>query len=311
MISANGGSGVNGANGVNGTVRPPARQGTERPPGRMLRVGGVPLHVLCEGSGPVCVLSAGLGMGWFDWEPVVPLLAPHRTVVRFDRPGLGFSAPPVEPPTAAGEADRIAGVLDALGLRGPATVVGHSLAGFHAEAFARLHPQRTAGIVLVDGSVEEDPRPAPARELRTTAAHARGAVVAAAGLPRALGPALRRLTVRASSVGRKDPAPADLVRRTYGTGRVVRALLMENARYRDVAAELDALRESRPMPPVPVSVLAASPGTGSWLERRWLERQRALAERLDGRFEAVAPAGHLLMYDRPQAVAAAILATGR
>ncbi|MGK5730684.1 alpha/beta fold hydrolase [Streptomyces sp. URMC 124] len=275
----------------------------------MLRVGGVPLHVVREGAGPVCVLSAGLGMGWFDWEPVVPLLTPHRTVVRFDRPGLGFSAPPVEPPTACGEADRIAGVLDALGLREPVTVVGHSLAGFHAEAFARLHPQRTAGIVLVDGSVEEDARPVPARRLRTTAAHARGAVVAASGLPRALGPSLRRLTVRASSVNRQDPAPADLVRRTYGTGRVVRALLMENARYRDVAAELDALRESHPLPPVPVSVLAASPGTGSWLERRWLERQRGLAERLDGRFEAVAPAGHLLMYDRPQAVATAVLTT--
>ncbi|MFC5724060.1 alpha/beta fold hydrolase [Streptomyces gamaensis] len=282
--------------------------GIERPPGRMLRVGGVPLHVVREGRGPACVLSPGLGMSWFDWEPVVPLLAPHRTVVRFDRPGLGFSAPPVEPPTAAGEADRIAGVLDALGLGGPVTVVGHSLAGFHAEAFARLHPGRTAGVVLVDGSVEEDVRPAPARELRTSAAEARGRVLAAAGLPRALGPSLRALSVRASSVTGQDPAPAELVRRTYGTGRVARALLMENARYRDVAAELHALRERHPLPPVPVTVLAASPGTGSWLERRWLERQRALAELLDGRFEAVAPAGHLLMYDRPQAVAAAVLA---
>ncbi|MBT2382107.1 alpha/beta fold hydrolase [Streptomyces sp. ISL-11] len=275
----------------------------------MLRVGGVPLHVVREGAGPACVLSAGLGMGWFDWEPVVPLLSPHRTVVRFDRPGLGFSAPPVEPPTAAGEAARIAGVLDALGLREPAMVVGHSLAGFHAEAFARLYPDRTAGIVLVDGSVEEEPRPAPARELRTTAAHARGLVLSAAGLPRALGPSLRRLTVRASSVSRQDPAPAELVRRTYGTGRVLRALLMENARYRDVAAELHGLRDAHPMPPVPVTVLAASPGTGSGLERRWLARQRGLAARLDARFEAVAPAGHLLMYDRPQSIAAAVLAT--
>ncbi|MEU2870420.1 alpha/beta hydrolase [Streptomyces olivoreticuli] len=280
----------------------------ERPPGHMLRVGGVPLHVVCEGSGPVCVLSAGLGMGWFDWEPVVPLLTDHRTVVRFDRPGLGFSAPPLEPPTAAGEAARIAGVLDALGLKEPVTVVGHSLAGFHAEAFARLHPGRTAGIVLVDSSVEDEPRPAPARELRTTAAHARGLVLAATGLPRALGPSLRKLTVRAASVTRQDPASAELVRRTYGTGRVLRALLMENARYRDVAAELHELRERHPMPPVPVTVLAASPGTGSAVERRWLERQRALATRLDGRFEAVAPAGHLLMYDRPQSIAAAVLA---
>lgn len=274
----------------------------------MLRIGGVPLHVLCEGSGPVCVLSAGLGMSWFDWEPVMPLLTPHRTVVRFDRPGLGFSAPATVPPTVTDEADRIAGVLDALGLYGPATVVGHSLAGFHAEAFARLHPERTAGLVLVDGSVEENPRPAPARELRTAAARARGLAFAAAGLPRALGPTVRRLTVRASSVKGQDPAPAELVRRTYGTGRVVRAVLMENARYRDVAAELAELRTERSLPPVPVTVLAASPGSGSWLERRWLQRQRALADRLDGRFEAVAPAGHLLMYDRPQAIAAAVLA---
>ncbi|MFI1256878.1 alpha/beta fold hydrolase [Streptomyces netropsis] len=280
----------------------------KRPPGRMLRVDGVPLHVLREGSGPVCVLSAGLGMGWFDWEPVVPLLTEHRTVVRFDRPGLGFSAPAVEPPTAAGEAARIAGVLDALELPGPATVVGHSLAGFHAEAFARLYPERTAGVVLVDGSVEEDVRPIPARDLRTAAAHARGLAVAATGLPRALGPALRRLAVRVSSVKRHDPTPSELVRRTYGTGRVARALLMENARYYDVAAELDELRALHPLPPVPVTVLAASPGTGSWLERRWLERQRALADRLDARFEAVAPAGHLVMFDRPQSIAAAVLA---
>ncbi len=283
--------------------------GTERPPGRMLRVGGVALHVVCEGSGPVCVLSAGLGMGWFDWEPVVPLLTPHRTVVRFDRPGLGFSAPPLEPPTAAAEAARIAGVLDALGLPGPATVVGHSLAGFHAEAYARLHPERTAGLVLVDASVEEDARPVPGRELRTAAARLRGRAFAAAGLPLALGPALRRYSVRAASVKRRDPAPADLIRRTYGTGRVVRAVLMENACYRDVAAELEDLRLHHGLPPVPITVLAASPGTGSWLERRWLQRQRALADRLDARFEAVAPAGHLLMYDRPQSIAAAVLAT--
>ncbi|MEV4442994.1 alpha/beta hydrolase [Streptomyces sp. NPDC049577] len=280
-----------------------------RPPGRMLRVGKVALHVLREGSGPVCVLSAGLGMGWFDWEPVVPLLTPYRTVVRFDRPGLGFSAPAGEVPSAAGEADRIAGVLDALGLTGPATIVGHSLAGFHGEAFARLHPERAAGLVLVDSSVEENARALPARELRAAAARARAATLAATGLPLAVGPAARRLFVRAGSVKRQDPAPADLVRRTYGSGRVARAVLLENAHYRDVAAELEELRARHPLPPLPVTVLAASPGTGSWLERRWLQRQRALAERLDARFEAVAPAGHLLMYDRPQAIAAAVLAT--
>ncbi|MER5205313.1 alpha/beta hydrolase [Streptomyces sp. NPDC002825] len=258
-----------------------------------VRIGGVAHHLAVDGSGPVCVLSAGLGLSWFDWDPVVPYLAPHRTVVRFDRPGHGLSAPAAAPPTAAGEADRIAAVLDALGHDGPATVVGHSIAGFHAEAFARLHPDRTAALVLVDSSVEEHPRPS-----RTTAgARALGAVLGAAGVPAALGPALRRLTVR------PDPAPAALIRRVYGTSRVLRGTLLENAHYGAVAAELLALRERHPLPPdLPVTVLAAPDGSA-----RWERRQRALARRLGARYEAAEPSGHLVMRDRPDAVARAIL----
>ncbi|MES9808842.1 alpha/beta fold hydrolase [Streptomyces cinereoruber] len=274
-----------------------------------VRIGGVPHHVVAEGSGPVCVLSAGLGMSWFDWDPVVPHLAPYRTVVRFDRPGHGLSAPAAAPPTAAGEADRIAAVLDALGHRGPAVVVGHSIAGFHAEAFARLHPDRTAGLVLVDSSVEEDPRPA-----RTTApARALGAVLASAGLPAALGPAVRNLAVRAGTVRRGAPGPdlgpapvrtdPALVRRVYRTSRVLRGTLLENARYGAVAAELLALREDRPLPPgLPVTVLAAPDGSA-----RWERRQRALARRLGARYETAEPSGHLVMRDHPDRVARAVL----
>ncbi|MFC8585215.1 alpha/beta fold hydrolase [Streptomyces sp. NPDC057217] len=306
-----------------------------------VRIGGVPHHVVTEGAGPVCVLSAGLGMSWFDWDPVVPHLVPYRTVVRFDRPGHGLSAPAAVPPTAAGEADRIAAVLDALGHRGPATVVGHSIAGFHAEAFARLHPDRTAGLVLVDSSVEEAPRPS-----RTTApARLLGAVLCAAGLPAALGPTVRNLTVRAGTVRRgtpdTDPGPAPvrtdldpartgaapapvrtdpalvrtalapapvrtdpaLVRRVYRTSRVLRGTLLENAHYGAVAAGLLALREDRPLPPgLPVTVLAAPDGSA-----RWERRQRALARRLGARYEAAEPSGHLVMRDRPDAVARAVL----
>ncbi|MFB7594364.1 alpha/beta fold hydrolase, partial [Streptomyces sp. NPDC056160] len=140
-------------------------------------IDGVVHHVVVDGSGPLCVLSPGLGMCWFDWDPVVALLAPHRTVVRFDRPGLGLSASTRAWPTLAAEARRIAAVLDTLGLTGPATVVGHSMAAFHAEAFARLCPARTAGLVLVDASVEEAPRPRRARAVRDAATRA-GATLA-------------------------------------------------------------------------------------------------------------------------------------
>lgn len=273
-----------------------------------VRVGDVPHHVVVEGSGPVCVLSAGLAMSWFDWDPVVPLLAPHRTVVRFDRPGHGLSGPAAVPPSAAGEAHRIAGLLDALGLEGPAAVVGHSIAGFHAEAFGRLHPSRTAAVVLVDSSVEEHARVPAAPALRTAAARVLGSALSAAGAPAALGPLTRRAVVRLSRTGGGDPASAALVRRCYATSRVFQGALLENAHYRAVAAELLALRERHALPDgVPVTVLAAADGAGGVGGARWEERQEELARRLGARFEMVEASGHLMMLDRPDAVARAVL----
>ncbi|MGW6409675.1 alpha/beta fold hydrolase [Streptomyces vinaceus] len=288
--------------------------------GRFVRVDGVPLHVVVEGSGPPVVLSAGLAMAWFDWDQVAALLvAQGRTVVRFDRPGHGLSAPATAPPTAAGEARRIAGLLDALGLAGPVTVAGHSIAGFHAEAFARLYPERTAALVLVDTSIEEDPRTVWPAGVRTGAARVLGRALTAAGLPAALGPLARRATVRASRTGGPDrpppsaggpPAARDLVRRVYRSSRVWRGALLENARYRDTAAEVLALRTGRPLA-VPVTVLAGYDGTSGRGALRWLARQAELAVRLGARFEVAEPAGHLVMLDRPGLVARVVLDAGQ
>ncbi|WP_079144420.1 alpha/beta fold hydrolase [Streptomyces agglomeratus] len=293
--------------------------------GSFLNISGTPHHVVVEGCGPVCVLSAGLGMSWFDWDPVVELLAPFRTVVRFDRPGHGLSAPApaATPPSAEGEAHRIAAILDALGPdgaggRGPVTVVGHSVAGFHAEAFARLYPARTASVVLVDSSVEEHARVPAAPGLRTAATRALAAALCAAGLPAALGPLARGAVVRAGRAhpagrgpGSGDPAPEPLVRRCYRTSRVLRGALRENTHYRAVAAGLLALRDRHPLPEdIPVTVLAASDGRGGRGSLRWLERQRDLAATLGARFEVAEPCGHLVMLDRPDAVVRAVRAAG-
>ncbi|MFF0551909.1 alpha/beta fold hydrolase [Streptomyces sp. NPDC004311] len=300
------------------------------PVGRFVRVDGVPLHVVVEGRGPVCVLAAGLAMAWFDWDEAAALLvAQGRTVVRFDRPGHGLSGPAAEPPTTAGEAHRIAALLDALEASGaldtsgtpeaaaaaggpasgPVTLVGHSIAAFHVEAFARLYPERTAALVLLDASVEEDPRTVLPRALRTGIARAAGRALTAAGLPAALGPAARRATVRASRTGGGDPAPADLVRRCYRTGRVWRGALLENSRYPDMAAELLDLRRSTPLT-APTTVLAGHDGSAGRGALHWLSRQAGLADLLGARFEVAEPAGHLVMLDRPDQVARTVLDAG-
>ncbi|WP_327677180.1 alpha/beta fold hydrolase [Kitasatospora sp. NBC_00458] len=278
-----------------------------------LRVDGVPLHVRVEGRGPACLLTGGLGSSWFDWDLVVPFLTPYRTVIRFDRPGYGLSAP--EPatrplPTAVREARRIRAVLDALGPGGPCTVAGHSLAGFHVEAFARLYPERTAGLVLLDASVEPDPRPRPAPALRDLASRAAAGAATAVAVPYLLGPTARRVVARASTVRREDLAPVSLVRHCYRTGRSLRALLRENGRYLDTAAELAGLRRTAPLPDgLPVTVLAADDGLRSRRTEEWLAAQRELAVLLGADFRTTAPAGHLLMFDRPDAVASAVLET--
>ncbi|MEU8778660.1 alpha/beta hydrolase [Streptomyces sp. NPDC048606] len=299
----------------------PPRAAAAPPAPRFVVVDGIPLHVLVEGpspraaprtpTGPPVVLSAGLAMAWFDWDAVAAeLVARGRTVIRFDRPGHGLSAPAVRPPGAVAEAHRIAALLDALGLppTRPVTVVGHSIAGFHAEAFARLHPARTAALVLLDSSVEESPRTPLPTGIRTAAARALGRAASALGLPAALGPAAREAAVRAGRAGRAaDPAARDLVRRCYRTGRVWRGALLENARYPDTAEELLALAARHPLT-APATVLAAHDGRHGRAGRRWLERQAALADRLGARFEVAEPAGHLVMLDRPHQVARAVLA---
>lgn len=266
-----------------------------------VRIGGVPHHVRVTGSGPVCVLSAGLGLAWFDWDAVVEILAPARTVVRFDRPGSGLSGHARVPPTLAGEAERIVRILDALGFAGPATVVGHSLAGFHCEAFARLHPGRASGLVLLDSSVEEQPKTRVPRGVRVGAARVGGAVLGGVGLPRAVGPAVRRAAVRG------DGASAGVARRVYGVSRVWQGALLEYATYADTARELTALRRASPLPPrLPATVLAAyANGAGGWLAR-----QRSLATSLNATFHVAAPSGHLVMRDAPGGVAEAVLTTG-
>ncbi|MGW1888776.1 alpha/beta fold hydrolase [Streptomyces sp. NPDC002004] len=272
-------------------------------------IGGVPHHVVVEGDGPVCVLSPGLGMSWFDWDPVVPLLAAHRTVVRFDRPGLGLSAAARTWPTLTGEAERIACVLDAFGFDGPVTVVGHSLAGFHCEAFARLHPGRAAALVLVDPSIEERPRPRRAPAAWDAVTHVCGTALGLLGVPRALVPRLRRAAVRAVRIEGGDPAPYELTRRAYGTSRALHAILREYVRYEAEAVDLALLRRTRPLPPgLPVTVVAAVATDHTAPD--WIGRQRSLADLLGGSFRVATPSGHLVMLDRPADVASAILATG-
>ena len=274
---------------------------------------------------PTVLFTSGLGGAWYDWDTVVALLIaeygqPDRpTLVRFDRPGLGWSEPAAAPPTAEGEAERIALLLDALGLPGPCVVVAHSMAAFHAEAFARLYPARTAGLVLVDASAEPDAIAPAGFEQRVRRARTLGAALRATGAGAAISPAVRRLVTAATSVRRTDPADPAQLSASTAAGRPLAAALMENAVYLDQAAQLLELRCEKPFPPVPLTVLAALgaaraerrivPGGMLALKREgWRSRQHDLAALSPcGRLVGLPDSAHHIPFDRPDAVADAVL----
>ncbi len=100
------------------------------------------------------VLLHGLGAASHYWtETAIDLARSGRTVIVPDAPGSGRSDPPA-PAAGWGVPGRVAAVsalLDALRLR-KIDLVGHSLGGWTAGAFALSEPHRVRRLVLVDSA---------------------------------------------------------------------------------------------------------------------------------------------------------------
>lgn len=126
--------------------------GCERAKSHRLRIGGLTLHVLewgAPGRPALCFLHGGSAHAhWFD--RVAPAFADRFHVVSLDQRGHGESEWP-RPPAYATEdfAADLSGLMDALGWP-RAVVVGHSMGGHNAMAFAGWHPERVRGLVIVD-----------------------------------------------------------------------------------------------------------------------------------------------------------------
>ncbi|GAA2689469.1 Pimeloyl-ACP methyl ester carboxylesterase [Actinosynnema pretiosum] len=252
----------------------------------VVNVVGSDLHLVADGpaDAPPVVLLSGLAGAIADWDPVTRLLATSARVVRFDRPGTGASTPSPEPPSARREVAVLDAVLDAVGA--PAVLVGHSMAGLHAEAFARLRPWRVRGAVLVDPSL------APP----------------GIGRPADVGAALAKALLRLGVAGPAARAASPLLH-LAGRPPARVAVVQELAGYPELVAEVDALRGAHPLPDVPWWVLTAGgtlgrPRSASGV----LAAHASMASLSPGGVHRVVPeAGHLVQLDDPRAVAGPVL----
>ena len=114
----------------------------------LLRIRGRQISYRMAGSGPAILLIHGMASSSSTWNPVLPLLAEHGTVVAPDLPGHGASTNPGGDYSLGAHASWVRDLMIALDIR-RATLVGHSLGGGVAMQTAYQFPERCERLVLV------------------------------------------------------------------------------------------------------------------------------------------------------------------
>ncbi len=100
------------------------------------------------GEQQLIVLGPSLGTTSSLWDGVVPALAEHYRVLRFDLPGHGLSPAATEPFSIADIADAVITLVDSVG-GGPFFYAGISLGGAVGLELALRHPDRMLGLAVI------------------------------------------------------------------------------------------------------------------------------------------------------------------
>ncbi|MDP9054151.1 MAG: alpha/beta hydrolase [Acidobacteriota bacterium] len=290
------------------------------PTGRLVDVGGRRLHVNISGSGaPTVILEAGAAATSLSWASITPRIAMLATVITYDRAGLGWSDRVSKGYTALDSAEDLWLLLHKLPVDGPVIVAGHSFGGLIARVFQQRHPERVAGLVLIDPMVRAGWRVMNPTLARGILLSRRGALLARLGVVR---PALGLLTSGSlhipKMVGRifAGRGASVLERLSSDLRRIPPELWPSIARhwaqpksFQTMADTLESLPvsvrqldESIDLGDLPLEVLSAATASPQDLAEH--EHDASLSTR--GMHCVVPNSGHWLQFDAPDAVAEAI-----
>jgi pimeloyl-ACP methyl ester carboxylesterase len=251
---------------------------------RYVEVGGERTHLIERGKhGPRVLLLHGYASNAQAWRAVMDRLDGRFQMAAVDTVGFGWSTRyPTAPLTGDAYAERLVGVLDALGWAS-AHVAGQSWGGGLAQRLAAAHPERVNRLVLV-ATVD------PSRSLWLGTAGLRLGIrvpwLAMLAVARA-----QRVAARAAGVGRLDMARGYVdPLRLAGTGPFLDRFVAEHA----TSSHLDLGRIAAP-------TLVIGP-----LEDRVVlpEITRSVAARIPGaRYAAIPGTGHSVTAEQPSIVA--------
>ncbi|MCF8217857.1 MAG: alpha/beta fold hydrolase [Bacteroidales bacterium] len=124
------------------------------------------IHYEIKGSGPAMVLLHGFMESLEIWYPFLPSLCKDFSVVMIDLPGHGKSLNPEKDHSLEFIADKIKEILDKEGIK-KCTMIGHSMGGYVALAFAKAYSQSLNGIALFHSHPDEDTENARKNRERT------------------------------------------------------------------------------------------------------------------------------------------------
>jgi pimeloyl-ACP methyl ester carboxylesterase len=113
--------------------------------------GGVKIHFVTLGKGPLVVLIHGFPDYWYSWRDQMPQLARHFQVVAIDQRGYNQSDQPRGVENYA--LDKLVKDVDAVVKHfkaSKAVIVGHDWGGLVAWTYAMKHPDRTDRLIVLN-----------------------------------------------------------------------------------------------------------------------------------------------------------------
>jgi pimeloyl-ACP methyl ester carboxylesterase len=113
------------------------------------QVNGTTLHYIRGGTGPAVILLHGFPQDWYAFHRVMPRLATRFTVVAVDLRGVGGSAAASGGYDAANMAQDVHQLTEHLHLK-QVYIAGHDIGGMVAYAFARLYPETSRGVLVLE-----------------------------------------------------------------------------------------------------------------------------------------------------------------
>lgn len=112
---------------------------------------GYTLQADARGQGSTTVVfESGFGQGAEAWQDVIAELGPQCRCIAYARAGVGKSGTDGKPKTIDAHVQDLAAVIASLAPDTKVVLVGHSYGGLVATTYARKHPDRLQGLVLVD-----------------------------------------------------------------------------------------------------------------------------------------------------------------